>query len=330
VLGNISYEQKNFDIESWVKNPTSLLSNKVTGAGQTFRLQLEPGTELSRARVDFVEPWVFDQPYSFGISGYLSQRLREDWTESRLGGRVSLGKRFNDVWSGRVSVRMEDVLVDDIEDEEDRAAEILLLEGHSFLDSVGVEVRRDTTDSPLLPSRGTVTTFGVEHFGLLGDFEFDKFTAGWNWYTTVYEDLLDRRTILSVRGDVGYITGDSPFFERFYGGGIGSVRGFRYRGISPRGGIGEDPVGGDFSLTGTVELNFPIAGEVLRGVLFTDAGTVEEDWEFDTIRVAAGFGFRLTLPFFGQVPIALDFGFPLSEEEQDDTRLFSFSLGLTQ
>ena len=58
--------------------------------------------------------------------------------------------------------------------------------------------------------------------------------------------------------------------------------------------------------------------------------TVEEDWEFDTIRVAAGFGFRLTLPFFGQVPIALDFGFPLSEEEQDDTRLFSFSLGLTQ
>jgi outer membrane protein insertion porin family len=330
VLGNISYEQRNFDIGEWVRHPTDLFSNRVTGAGQTFRLQLEPGTELSRARVDFIEPWVFDQPYSLGVSGYLSQRLREDWTESRLGGRISVGKRFSDVWSARVSMRLEDVEIEEIEDEANRAAEVLLLEGHHFLDSVGIEVRRDTTDSPLLPSRGTVTTVGWEHFGLLGDWEFDKFTAGWNWYSTVYQDLLDRKTILSVRGDVGYITGDSPFFERFYGGGLGSVRGFRYRGISPRAGIEEDPIGGDFALTGTVELNFPIAGEVLRGVLFTDAGTVEEDLEIDTIRVSAGFGFRLTLPFFGQVPIALDFGFPLNEDDQDDTRLFSFSLGLAQ
>jgi outer membrane protein assembly complex protein YaeT len=330
VLGNISYEQRNFDIGAWAKNPTDLFSNRVTGAGQTFRLQLEPGTELSRARVDFIEPWVFDKPYSLGVSAYLSQRLREDWTESRLGGRVSIGKRFDDVWSARVSVRAEDVTIEDIEDEGERAAEVLLAEGHNFLDSVGLEIRRDTTDSPILPSRGTVTTAGWERYGLFGDFDFDKFTAGWNWYTTVYEDLLDRKTILSIRTDAGYITGDAPFFERFYGGGLGSVRGFRYRGISPRAGIDEDPIGGGFSLTGTVEVNFPIAGDALRGVIFTDAGTVEEDLEIDTIRVSAGFGLRLTLPFFGQVPIALDFGFPLNEDEQDETRVFSFSLGLMQ
>jgi outer membrane protein assembly factor BamA len=278
--------------------------------------------------VDFIEPWVFDQPYSLGVSAYLSQRLRQDWTESRLGGRISVGKRFNDIWSARVSLRLEDVEIEEIDDEANRAAEVLLLEGHSFLDGVGLEVRRDTTDSPIFPTRGTVTTAGWEHFGLFGDFEFDKLTAGWNWYTTVYEDLLDRKTVLAIRADAGYITGDAPFFERFYGGGLGSVRGFRYRGISPRAGIEEDPIGGDFALTGTVELNFPIAGEALRGVIFTDAGTVEADLEIDTIRVSAGVGLRLSLPFFGQVPIALDFGFPLNEHDQDDTRVFSFSLGL--
>lgn len=121
-----------------------------------------------------------------------------------------------------------------------------------------------------------------------------------------------------------------PFFEKFYAGGLGSVRGFRYRGISPRSGPEEDPIGGDFSLTGTVELNFPVAGDVLRGVVFADAGTVEQDFELGTIRSSVGVGIRLTLPIFGQLPLALDLGFPITKDDQDDTRYISFSLGLVQ
>jgi outer membrane protein insertion porin family len=333
VLGSIIYEQRNFDITDWPSSTSEILQGTAfKGAGQTFRLQLEPGTELSRARVDFIEPWLFDQPYSFGASAYLSQRLRSDWTEQRLGGRLSLGKRFNDIWSAKVSVRGEDVAITNIEDEPLRAPEILALEGHSLLTSFGPEIRRDTTDSPILPSKGTITTLGWEHYGALGgDFEFEKVTLGFNWYHSVYQDLLDRKTILSLRTDAGYITGgDDPFFERFYGGGLGSVRGFRYRGISPRAGLGEDPVGGQFQLTGSVELNFPLAGDILRGVIFTDAGTVQSELVVDDIRVAVGFGFRLTLPMLGQLPIALDFGFPIRKDDQDDTRLFSFALGLVQ
>ena len=160
-----------------------------------------------------------------------------------------------------------------------------------------------------------------------GDFDFDKLTASWDRYFTVYEDLLDRKTIVAVRSDAGYIGGGAPFFERFYGGGLGSVRGFRYRGISPRSGIDDDPIGGDFNLTTSVELSFPIAGDVLRGVLFTDAGTVEEDLAIHKIRSSVGFGFRLTLPIFRQLPIAVDFGFPVTKDDQDDVRIFSFSLG---
>ena len=134
----------------------------------------------------------------------------------------------------------------------------------------------------------------------------------------------------AVRGDLGYITGDAPFFERLYGGGIGSIRGFRYRGISPRSGIEEHPIGGNFSLTGSVELSFPIASDLLRGVLFAYFGTVEREVQIGTFRSSVGFGFRITLPFFGQVPIAADFGFPITKDRQDDPRIFSFSLGLVQ
>lgn len=333
VLGSIVYEQRNFDITDWPASGSEIFSGTAfKGAGQTFRLQLEPGTELSRARVDFIEPWLFDQPYSFGASAYLSQRVRRDWTEQRIGGRLSLGHRFNDIWSAKVFVRGEDVLIDDIDDPSQRAPEILDLEGHSTLTSAGPEIRRDTTDSPILPSKGTITTAAWEHYGALGgEFDFEKVTASWNWYQTVYEDLLDRKTIFSLRTDAGYIWGGGdPFFERFYGGGLGSVRGFRYRGISPRAGLDDDPIGGQFQLTGTAELNFPLAGDILRGVIFTDAGTVQRDLVVEDVRVAVGFGFRLTLPIMGQLPIALDFGFPIRKEDEDDTRLFSFALGLIQ
>jgi len=332
LIGNITYEQRNFDISNWPASGSELFSSRAfTGAGQTFRVQLEPGTEWTRARVDFIEPWLFDQPYSFGVSGYLSQRWRRDWAEGRAGGRIQLGKRFSDIWSGRVSFKAEDVSISDIDDPEYRAREVVEAEGHHTLESLGLDIRRDTTDSPILPSQGTITTFAVEHYGaLFSEYEFDRFTLGFNYYTTIYEDLLDRKTILAVRTDFGYITGDAPFFERFYGGGIGSVRGFRYRGISPRAGIDDDPIGGDFMATGSLELNFPVAGDVLRGVLFTDAGTVSEDFDFGTIRTSAGFGIRLSLPFFGQLPIALDFGFPITKDDKDETRLFSFSLGTVQ
>src|SRR4029453_4932743 len=119
-----------------------------------------------------------------------------------------------------------------------------------------------------------------EHAGAFGgEFDFDRFTAEANWYTTIYEDLLDRRTILALRGDAAYITGDAPFFERLYAGGIGSVPGFRYLGTAPRprAGIADEPIGGNFSLTGPAELSFPIASELLRGVVFADAGTVSND-----------------------------------------------------
>jgi outer membrane protein insertion porin family len=209
---------------------------------------------------------------------------------------------------------------------------VLELEGHSTLTSAGLEVKRNTTNSPILPTEGTITSLTWEHYGALGgDFDFDKFTAGFDVFTTIYEDLLERKTVLWWRTDTGYITGsDAPFFEKFYAGGIGSMRGFRYRGISPRSGIDDDPIGGNFSLTTSLELSFPLAGDILRGVLFTDVGTVERDVEIGTIRSSVGFGFRLNLPFLGQLPIALDFGFPITKDDKDETQLFSFSLGLMQ
>jgi outer membrane protein insertion porin family len=228
-------------------------------------------------------------------------------------------------------LRADQVKIGRIDDPRYRPFEILEAEGHHPLTSLAAQLRRDTTNPGVLPYKGTVTQATVEGYGLLGgDVNFQKFTASFDGYQSVYEDLIDRRTVLGYHANVGFISGNSVFYERFYGGGIGSIRGFRYRGISPRGGLDEDPVGGNFSISGTVELNFPVYGENLRGVLFSDAGDVESGVRFGTIRTSVGAGVRLTLPFLGQVPLAVDFGIPITKGSQDNTEVVSFSFGLLQ
>ncbi len=326
---NITYEQRNFDIANWPSTPRDIFNgNAFIGAGQTFRVSLEPGTQISNASIRFREPYLFDQPYGWTVEAYVRDRIREDYRDRRLGGRTTLDHRFNDKYSGAVTVRAENIDIGSINDRPIRSQELLDEEGEHFLTSIGPRVTRDTTNRGLLPSRGSTTSLGWESFGVLGgDYTFQKFTANWDAYYTLREDLLDRRTILALHVDTGYIAGDSPFFERFYGGGIGSIRGFAFRGVSPRSGPDDDRVGGEFVLTSSAELGFPLVGEQLRGVVFTDMGTVEESFEIGDWRASVGAGIRLTLPILGQTPIAIDVAVPLSKNSEDDTQIISFSLG---
>jgi len=69
----------------------------------------------------------------------------------------------------------------------------------------------------------------------------------------------------------------------------------------------------------------------MHGVLFSDFGTVEPDISsIDDFRVSAGFGLRITVPMMGPAPIALDFAWPISKADGDDTQVFSFFMGLTR
>ena len=56
-------------------------------------------------------------------------------------------------------------------------------------------------------------------------------------------------------------------------------------------------------------------------------GTVEDGFEITDWRASVGFGFRLNINFFGPVPLVFDFGFPIAQHDDDDVRVFNFSLG---
>jgi len=135
--------------------------------------------------------------------------------------------------------------------------------------------------------------------------------------------------VLVLRNEVGIIPfGTSPTYERFYLGGIGDLRAFKYRGVGPRSGPLKDPVGGDFSWATTVEVNFPIYEEFIRGVVFVDVGTVDSDISVSSIRSDAGVGVRVKVPFLSNIPVSIDFGYPITKKSYDETQFISISLGL--
>jgi len=153
---------------------------------------------------------------------------------------------------------------------------------------------------------------------------------GVSGYQLVTDDLLGRKSVLDLHLEGGDDLRKAPFYDRFYGGGIGSLRGFEYWGVSPRAGPSYDAVGADFYMTGGAEYGFPLAEDFLRGVLFIDAGDYEPDWRYGVIRTSVGFGFRLVLPIFGKQPLALDFGFPITHSREDNEQVLSFSFGFSR
>jgi len=183
---------------------------------------------------------------------------------------------------------------------------------------------RDRTDSRWLPSKGDRLSLSYEQVS--GDFDFGRAVVDYRIYHTLYLDPLDRKHILAARATAGAIFGEAPVFERFYGGGLGFIRGFDFRGISPRQGPADHPVGGDFMTLLGAEYTFPLAGRELRGVLFVDTGAVEREAGIWDYRVSAGFGIRIHAPFFGRIPMTLDFAFPINKHPDDDTELVSFSI----
>ena len=327
--GNIVYQQRNFDISNVPDDWRDILSDKsFTGAGQGLRISLAPGTIYTSADIRFSEPWLFDQPYQFIEDLYLRDAIRETYTDRRIGNEITFGKYLDYQNSVSLTVRAEQVSIFSVQDPRFRATEVLRQRGTHPLTSVGLQYQRDTTNPGFVTYKGTNFTTGVEAFGALGgDYSFQRYAIGWSGYKTLYTDLLDRQTVLEARLNAGFMTGNSVFFERWYGGDLGSVRGFRYRGISPRSGRGNDPVGGDFYFTGSTSVSFPIYQNVFRAVLFADFGDVENDVRVGVVRASVGPGVRFTLPILGSTPISIYFGYPLVKGRNDDTQYISFQFG---
>ncbi len=337
LMGHFSILQRNFDASRYPRTMGEFFTGQsFIGAGQRLQLDFSPGTEVTTGRINFFEPYLFDQPYYLDTSLMLYRRWREAYLEQRRGGRLTLGRRFKNDWNVDSTIRLEDIRVTDLDTVYDKVLgrrvviapeDVQEVEGSNFLTSLGAGVGLTRTDNVYRPTKGYRLNADWEQVGALGgEFTYAALSAGGTVYHTVYQDITERSTVWagSLRGS--YIIGDAPVFERYYAGGIGSMRGFEYRGVSPRAGGPDYPVGSDYLFLANTELTHPLYEKVLYGKVFCDSGFVAEG----PYRAAVGFGFELVIPqLFQMVPMHFDFGFPVLEDDKDEDQLFSFTFGLT-
>jgi outer membrane protein assembly complex protein YaeT len=322
--GTISLNERNFDI---CRPPTSfedlLSGHAFRGAGQELNIQAVPGTQVQRYSITFREPQLFDSLYSLGLSAYYWQHIYNEDTESRLGTKVSIGRRLNQYWQVIGAVRVEDVGVHNVPFYE--PIDYQQAEGQHLLVGLKGTVQRDARDSYLRPTSGSLISASFEQ--ITGDYTFPQITAEASQYFTLHQRADGSgKHVLGLRSQLGYSGSHTPVFERFFAGGFASMRGFEFRGVGPA--VNTFMVGGDFEWLNSIEYQYPIlANDNLYGVVFVDSGTVETDVAIRNYRVAAGFGLRIVVPMMGPLPIALDFGFPIVKAPEDRDQVFSFWVG---
>lgn len=330
LVGQFVIDERNFDITRMPRNFREIVDGTAwRGGGQNFRLELIPGNEVERYLVSFSEPFLFNTAISFSSSLFYFQRQFFDYDEERLGGRFSFGYRLTPDLSVSTGLRLENV---DITDPRVLTSpELNAALGESDLYVGNVSLIRDTRDHPFLPTEGNFMS--ATYSQGFGEFDFPRGDIDFRTYRLIYQrpDLSGRHT-LSYGTRLGFTGSQTPLYENYFAGGFSSLRGFDFRGASPiEGGV---RVGGEFQWLNTVEYMFPLtADDMIRGVLFTDFGTVEESIEInsDNFRVAPGFGFRVHLPAAGiGAPLAFDFAFPVAEADGDDKEVFSFYIGATR
>nr|WP_230181617.1 outer membrane protein assembly factor BamA [Aquabacterium sp. CECT 9606] len=187
---------------------------------------------------------------------------------------------------------------------------------------------RDSRDSTIAPNQGRYQRVNME-WGVAGD---TRYLRG-DYQFQQYLPLTNRFTF-GFNAQIGYGVGLSgkeyPFFKNFYGGGLGTVRGFEQNSLGPIDNNGAY-IGGSKRININNELYVPFPGagndRTLRLFGYLDAGNVwgnDEPIKLDDFRLSMGVGVSWVSPVG---PLKLSYGQPVRKFDVDKIQKLQFQIG---
>ncbi|UCG13748.1 MAG: outer membrane protein assembly factor BamA [Deltaproteobacteria bacterium] len=298
------------------------------GRGQNLQFQGQFGGVASRFSLSFTEPWLFDIPLSASVEGYSWFRDYDEFDKESIGASLGLGYPVWDYTRLFLSYAYDDSTVSNVA--QNASIYIRSQEGNIVSSIVSSTLRRDSRDHPFMTTRGSDNSVTVSVAGgiLGGDAGYVKTIVNSGWYFPLFWKLVG-----FLHGKFGYIDqlGDGiiPIYERFYLGGINSLRAFDSGDVSPRDPVTGDRIGGDKMVLFNVELLFPVVeSQGIRGVVFYDMGNSYLDFQdisFDSMKKDAGVGVRWYSPMG---PLRLEWGYNLDQQPGEPKSNFQFSMGV--
>lgn len=325
----------------------SVSENNFFGTGKRVSVGANYSDSIKSANFSYNNPYYTVDGVSRGFSVFARQTdfAEEDISSYLLdeyGGRMSFGYPIDSVTRlnfgvGYTHTKVKTDLypaqeVESFIDEEGDSFNSYLLTG---------SWSRNTLNRGVLPTDGFSQSLSVDVAVPGSDLTYYKLSHRTNFY----QPLNAAETwVFRTRTDVGYGdgyagSGEMPFYEHFFAGGYGSVRGYEANSLGrlATNNVNDlsdpDPFGGNFLTEGSVELIFPTPfvgdSRSMRTAFFLDAGQVFDtargfDPALNEVRLSAGVGFQW-ITAIG--PLAFSLGKALNDEDGDKTQIFQFSLG---
>ncbi|WP_321778775.1 outer membrane protein assembly factor BamA [Sulfurimonas sp.] len=303
----------------------------IWGSGINMGVKVERSGKTKNYSFNISNPRLNDSDFSGNFSVYMSDIEYNDYDVSTIGAGVGTGHRFSRNISGYVGYNyskndynLHDVLGVD----ENNETVNYYFESYSK-SAITISASFDNTDDYYLPREGLTFRQSFEKSGLGGEANFFKTRTNFGKYYGLedhigFDAIFRYKARFYFAADTGYL----PVAERFYMGGLGSVRGYESYSISPsvkeKDGT-ERLIGGTQTFSNSVELSLPLVPKAkMRMVVFVDWGFIGDD----SLSEFSRGGYGLGLEWFSPVgPVQLMFARPLNNQPNDRTSSFEFTMG---
>ena len=323
------------------------------GTGKSASLRLSNSSSSKAAALSFTDPYFTPDGVSLGYDVfYREYDAREaevsNYKTTTMGAGIRMGVPVTEYDRVNFGFTPEWMELDLYEGAPARYQKFVDEHGDNNLTLKGnIGWGRNKTDSALWPTRGYIMRANLEAGLPGGDIQYYKLTHGQTWFFPLHRNLT-----LMLNGEVGYADGygstsELPFFHNFYGGGLGSVRGYQSSSLGPKEIDSYDNdydfLGGNKKVVANAELLFPMPGikdqRSVRLSLFADAGSIWDDNSYkskggqmytssfsEELRYSAGAAFTWLSPMG---PLKFSYAYPLNKKDGDELQRFQFQLGTT-
>jgi outer membrane protein insertion porin family len=297
------------------------------GLGDKLAFTASTGSTNKQMDLSFTNPHVNDSALSSRTDLFNIEQEYTSYTTNTKGAAQSFGYPIWGDWRGIAGYKFTDTHLSDVA----ANAPYLIVESENIhtTSEVSFSLRKDTRDKTFNTTKGSNNVATVTYAGgpFAGDSQFTKLEGDTSWYFPIVYG-----TVFHIRGSAGEAwankTNGLPVFERYFLGGINTIRGFKFATVSPKDPATGDYIGGDKMWFTNTEFLFPVApSQGVQGVAFYDMGRVlndDEKWSLSGMRKSAGLGINWYSPLG---PLRLECGVNLDPQTGEDRVVWDFTMG---
>ncbi len=314
----IEFTETNFDLARIFNWPPK-------GDGQRLRARMQLGDDVINGIISHTEPWFLDKRLELSTDFYWRERYEDEYDQRSVGAGQMLswpvsfrlpGMSYIENWRMGLGYRFEHVKISDVDTHDPEKAmthgdfvkgRVIADEEDSYwANRLIFRMSRDTRNAFNYPTRGSRLVFQAEYVTeAMGSYEsYGRYSINYTKYIPFIRDMV-------LKLDAGYSTSDgdkAAIFDRYFAGGIGTVRGFKRRDVAPVD-CYEDPLGGNSMFMGTIELIKPVKDFMFVST-FLDAGNVWwDECDFGSLNYSVGVGVQ-----FRALPVSIYYGYPISTD----------------